>query len=72
MGKVNQNSGVFRKLKPADWTDSCDVAFLSLKEKLLICAILTHSDFTKPLALSVDASLEVQSVAERSHFYSVD
>lgn len=58
MGKVNQNSGVFRKLKPADWTDSCDVAFLSLKEKILDCAILTHPDFTKPLVLSVDASLD--------------
>lgn len=34
--KSNQRPGVF-KLKPADWTDDCDPAFLSLKEKLLNC-----------------------------------
>ncbi|KAL2080734.1 hypothetical protein ACEWY4_024527 [Coilia grayii] len=56
--KVGQNPGVFRKLRPADWTEDCDAAFLSLKEKLLNCAVLTHPDFSKPLILSIDASLD--------------
>ena len=56
--KVGQNPGVFRKLKPVDWTEDCDAAFLSLKEKLLDCAVLTHPDFSKPLILSIDASLD--------------
>lgn len=58
IGKSNQRSGVFRKLKPADWTDDCDSAFLNLKEKLLNCVVLTHPDFSKPLILSIDASLD--------------
>ena len=57
-GKSNQRPGVFRKLKPADWTDDCDSAFLSLKQKLLDCVVLTHTDFSKPLILSIDASLD--------------
>lgn len=56
--KSNQRPRVFRKLKPADWTDDCDSAFLSLKEKLLNCVVLTHPDFSKPLILSIDASLD--------------
>lgn len=57
-GKSNQRPGVFRKLKPTDWTDDCDSALLSLKEKLLNCVVLTHPDFSKPLILSIDASLD--------------
>ena len=30
-GKYTQNPGVYRKLKPADWTPDCDSAFASLK-----------------------------------------
>ena len=56
--KYSQNPGVYRKLKPADWTLDCDSAFASLKEKLLNCAVLTHPDFSKPLVLSIDASLD--------------
>lgn len=58
VGKFDQNPGVFRKLKPADWTDDCDSALLSLKEKLLNCAVLSHPYFSKPLILSIDASLD--------------
>ncbi|XP_041654997.1 uncharacterized protein LOC121517360 [Cheilinus undulatus] len=57
-GKSKQNPGVFRKLKPADWTDDCELAFLSLKEKLLNCGVLTHPDFSRPFILSIDASLD--------------
>lgn len=57
-GKIYQNPSVFRKLKPSDWTDDFDAAFFSLKEKLLNCAVLTHPDFSKPLILSIDASLD--------------
>ena len=58
VGKSNQKPGVFRKLKPADWTADCDSSFLSLREKLLNCAVLTHPDFFKPLILSINASLD--------------
>ena len=57
-GKYSQNPGVYRKLKPADWTPDCDSALASLKEKLLYCVVLTHPDFSKPLVLSIDASLD--------------
>ena len=57
-GKSNQRPGAFRKLKSADCTDDCDSAFLSLKEELLNCVVLTHPDFSKPLILSIDASLD--------------
>ena len=57
-GKYSQNPGVSRKLKPADWTPDCDSALASLKEKFLDCAVLTHPDFSKPLVLSHDASLD--------------
>lgn len=56
--KLNQNPSVFKKLKSADWTDDCDSAFLSLNEKLLNCAVLTHPDFSKPLILCINASLD--------------
>lgn len=49
MGKLNQKPSVFGKLKPTDWTDDCDSAFITLKEKLLNCAELIHADFSKPL-----------------------
>ncbi|KAI3368288.1 hypothetical protein L3Q82_008000 [Scortum barcoo] len=76
-GKSNQKPGVFRKLKPADWTDDCDSAFLSLKEKLLNCVVLTHPDFSKPLILSIDASLDglgavlSQIPDQREHTFTV-
>lgn len=49
---------MFQKLNPSDWTEECDLAFNTLKEKLLNCAALAHADFSKPLILSVDASLD--------------
>lgn len=59
-GKVRSGKhvGTFRKLNPSDWVDECDVAFSMLKEKLLKCAVLAHPDFSKPLILSIDASLD--------------
>ncbi|KAI4885608.1 hypothetical protein NFI96_023817 [Prochilodus magdalenae] len=51
-------AGTFRKLKPADWTPECVQAFEDLKEKLLHCAVLVHPDFSRPLILSIDASLD--------------
>ena len=56
--KVNVKAGTFRKLKPDDWTPECDIAFAGLKESLLDCAVLAHPDFSRPLILSTDASLD--------------
>lgn len=56
--KTGTNAGVYRKLKPSDWTDECDAALSNLKEKLLNCVVLTHPDFSLPLILSIDASLD--------------
>ncbi len=59
-GKVRtgKHVGTFRKLNPSDWVEECDVAFNMLKEKLLNCVVLAHPDFSKPLILSIDASLD--------------
>lgn len=59
-GKVraNSNAGSYRKLKPSDWTNECDVALCDLKESLLNCVALSHPDFSCPLILSIDASLD--------------
>lgn len=56
--KVNANAGSFRKLKPSDWTSECDSALSKLKDCLLNCVVLTHPDFSLPLILSIDASLD--------------
>ncbi|XP_076877136.1 eukaryotic translation initiation factor 4E-1A isoform X1 [Brachyhypopomus gauderio] len=56
--KLHKNAGTFRKLKASDWTNACESAFFSLKEKLLDCVVLAHPDFSRPLILSVDASLD--------------
>ncbi|KAI7804921.1 hypothetical protein IRJ41_023574 [Triplophysa rosa] len=57
-GNVPRKAGTFRKLKPSDWTVECDASFRALKEKLLNCAVLAHPDFSRPLILSIDASLD--------------
>lgn len=54
--KVRKPVGMFRKLNPSDWTEECDIAFNTLKE-LLNCSVLAHPDFSRPLILSIDASL---------------
>ncbi|XP_054869454.1 uncharacterized protein LOC118469629 [Amphiprion ocellaris] len=56
--KSNTNPGSYRKLSPSDWSDECDAALSKLKDSLLNCVILTHSDFSQPLILSIDASLD--------------
>uniref|UniRef100_A0A8C1HXU3 Gypsy retrotransposon integrase-like protein 1 n=1 Tax=Cyprinus carpio carpio TaxID=630221 RepID=A0A8C1HXU3_CYPCA len=56
--KVRKPVGSFRKLNPSDWTEECDIAFNTLKQKLLNCAVLAHPDFSRPLILSIDASLD--------------
>lgn len=56
--KRNTNTGSFRKLKPSDWTEECDVSLCKLKDSLLNCVILSHPDFSQPLILSIDASLD--------------
>lgn len=56
--KPEKQAGSFRKLKPTDWTNECDSSLNSLKEKLLNCGVLGHPDFTRPLILSIDASLD--------------
>lgn len=60
-GKVrtSSNTGSFRKLRPSDWTNECDVALSNLKESLLNCVVFSHPDFSQPLLLSIDASLDV-------------
>ena len=59
-GKVrtSSNGGSFRKLRPSDWTNECDVALSNLKDSLLNCVVLSHPDFSQPLLLSIDASLD--------------
>lgn len=44
------------KKTPFSWTDECNQAFQTLKEKLVEAPILTHPDFTKSFILDVDAS----------------
>uniref|UniRef100_A0A1B6LP54 RNA-directed DNA polymerase n=1 Tax=Graphocephala atropunctata TaxID=36148 RepID=A0A1B6LP54_9HEMI len=39
-----------------NWTDECEQAFKSLKEKLMSEPILVYPDFSKPFLLSTDAS----------------
>ena len=56
--KVKGNAGTYRKLKPDDWTPECEIALVSLKENLLNCVVLAHPDFSRPLILSIDASLD--------------
>lgn len=56
--KPNLNAGSYRRLRPSDWTDECDAALCSLKECLLNCVVLAHPDFSQPLILSIDASLD--------------
>lgn len=56
--KKNTSPGSYRNLRPSDWTDECDAAFSTLKEKLLNCVVLAHPDFSLPLILSIDASLD--------------
>ncbi|KAI4812430.1 hypothetical protein KUCAC02_023818 [Chaenocephalus aceratus] len=56
--KLNSNTGSFRKLKPSDWTEECDAALCNLKDSLLSYVVLSHPDFSRPLILSIDASLD--------------
>ncbi len=56
--RTGKHVGTFRKLNPSDWVEECVVAcFNMLKDKLLNCVVLAHPDFSKPLILSIDASL---------------
>lgn len=55
---INVKAGMFRKLRPDDWTSECDTAFISVKDSLLNCVVLAHPDFSRPLILSTDASLD--------------
>lgn len=57
-GRTVKNPGTFRKMKPSDWTAECETAFSALKERLLHCVVLAHPDISKPLVLSIDASLD--------------
>lgn len=56
--KLNTNPGSYRKLKPSDWTEECEVSLSKLKDSLLNCVVLSHPDFSQPLVLSIDASLD--------------
>ncbi len=56
--KGDIKAGRYRKLKPTDWTKECDHALFSLKESLLQSVVLAHPDFTRPLILAIDASLD--------------
>ena len=40
------------------WNQECQIAFETLKSKLVEAPILAHPDFTKPFILDTDASLE--------------
>ncbi|KAL7880623.1 hypothetical protein SRHO_G00028770 [Serrasalmus rhombeus] len=56
--KANLKAGTFRRLQPTDWTSECDIALSNLKESLLHSVVLAHPDFSCPLILSIDASLD--------------
>lgn len=56
--KTEAKAGTYRKLKPVDWTPECDDALSKLKESLLQSVVLAHPNFSLPLILSIDASLE--------------
>lgn len=56
--KGDAKAGTYRKLKPTDWTVECDNAVSNLKERLLHSVVLAHPDFTRPLILAIDASLD--------------
>lgn len=56
--KNEAKAGTYRKLKPTDWTSECDDALSNLKESLLHSVVLAHPDFSLPLILSIDASLD--------------
>ncbi|KAK0135029.1 Transposon Ty3-I Gag-Pol polyprotein [Merluccius polli] len=47
-----------RRLSAADWTSDMEKAFQTLKLSLAESVVLAHPDFTRPLILSVDASLD--------------
>lgn len=51
-------AGTYRKLKPTDWTTEYDIALSNLKMCLLHSVILAHPDFSHPLILSTDTSLD--------------
>ncbi|KAF7657316.1 hypothetical protein LDENG_00028730 [Lucifuga dentata] len=51
-------AGSYRRLRPVDWTEECDVALCNLKTSLLNCIVLSHPDFSQPVILSIDASLD--------------
>ncbi|KAI5620950.1 hypothetical protein C0J50_19553 [Silurus asotus] len=55
--KGDVKAGTYRKLKATDWTAECDYALSILKESLLQSVVLAHPDFSRPLILAVDASL---------------
>ncbi|KAJ8000232.1 hypothetical protein DPEC_G00202700 [Dallia pectoralis] len=56
--KTGAKAGTYRKLKPSDWTLDCDNALSHLKQSLLQSVVLAHPDFSLPLMLSIDASLD--------------
>ena len=45
-----------KERKQVDWTDECEHAFVTLKEKLLQEPIVAYPDFTKSFKLYTDAS----------------
>ena len=47
-----------RKLSAVDWTSEMDEAFQRLKQSLAESVVLAHPDFSRPLMLCVDASLD--------------
>uniref|UniRef100_A0A8C5M8Z4 Gypsy retrotransposon integrase-like protein 1 n=1 Tax=Leptobrachium leishanense TaxID=445787 RepID=A0A8C5M8Z4_9ANUR len=57
-GRIGVKAGTYRKFKATDWTPECDEALSKLKENLLDSVVLTHPDFSLPLILSIDASLD--------------
>lgn len=53
---VHPLNNLLRKDVPFQWTEECDKAFKTLKEKLVSAPILVYPDFTKPFILYTDAS----------------
>ena len=51
-------SNLLQKNVKYSWTPKCDVAFKTLKEKLITAPVLTPPDESKPYQVFCDASLQ--------------
>lgn len=56
--KTGKHIATFWKLNPSDWVDEYNVIFTMLNDNLLNIVVFAHPNFSKPLILSLDVSLD--------------